>query len=130
MTQLPLPLPPFKRRYRPLKGPSCPACKQKLRSQKARLTVWQSFREWLQLNWDWVARQLVLHLAHRPEGLSLAEHPDLLLFLTYDAGAHGLEVNDRLAEIIDGYVQGEFDAIKRRGKKLVLSQTAESEDGE
>lgn len=120
MEQLTLELSPVRRNYQPLKDPSCPCCKQKVK-QPDYLTVWQNFREWLYLNWEWAARELVRNLAAHPQGLSLAAHPDLLWALQADAADHELELSDRLAEILDGFFQGEFDELKRRGKALRLS---------
>ena len=117
--QLELPLGNI-RQYRPLKDPACPCCRQPVQSGNARLAVWQSFRDWLVLNWDWAARELVRELAHDPHALTLAEHPDLLWALKADAGANELELSDRLAEILDGFFQGEFNEMKRRGRKLRL----------
>ena len=117
--QLQLPLPPH-RQYRPLKAPACPCCKQVLESPDASLVVWQSLRDWLVLNWDWSAREILRELIHHPGELSLAEHPDLLWGLKAEAGYRELELRDCLAEIVDGYLQGEFNTIKRRGRKLKL----------
>lgn len=117
MEQLPLPLPPFRQSYREIKGPKCPCCKQQLLELQQCLIVWQNLRAWLLLNWDWAARELIRYQAMHPEALSLREHPDLLWALQADAKAHELEVNDRLAEIIDSYFQGEFNDILRRGLK-------------
>ena len=117
MEQLALPLPPYRQSYRKIIGPKCPCCKQSLDLAAQRLAVWQNFRAWLLLNWDWAARELIRYQAAHPEGLSLREHPDLLWALQADARAHELELNDRLAEIIDSYFQGEFNDILRRGLK-------------
>lgn len=122
MEQLALPL-PLTRQYHPLKDPSCPCCKQKV-AQPDHLTVWQSFRDWLHLNWEWAARELLRNIITHPQSLSLAEHPDLLQALQAEAGARELELNDCLAEIIDSYFQGEFDIKLRRGKALRLSSVS------
>lgn len=129
LEQLALPLFPYRRQYRPLKDPACPCCKQPVTAENARLMVWQSFREWLYLNWNWAGLELLRLLAQPPEQggparLSLAEHPDLLWALMAEAGARELELSDCLAEILDGYFQGLFDAMKRRAKRLRLPDPA------
>lgn len=83
-----------------------------------RLTVWQNYRSWLLLNWDFVAKELVRRELEQANQISLTEHPELMLALEMDAGAHGQELADRLAEIVDSYYQGEFNDIQRRGLKL------------
>ena len=126
LEQLTLDLGVYRRHYKPVKGPACPCCKQNITTQEQILVSWKEFREWLYVNWDWAAKYMLTHLVHNPRQLSLAEHPDLLWALEAEAGDQELELNDCLAEILDGYFQGHTDALKRRGKKLVLKQNEQN----
>lgn len=114
------------RQYKPVTPPACPCCKQPVPGD-TRLLSWQSYRKWLVTNWEWAARELVRELAQLEQQtpLSLAEHPDLLWALKADAGEHQQELNDRLAEIVDGYFQGLTDDLKRRSLKLKLPPVLE-----
>lgn len=86
------------------------------------LISWQEFRNWLHKNWDQAAVQLMGHLAYSnpAEDLDLRENPDLLYALKTDAQWENLPPKKLLIQILDGYYDGEFDRLIRRGKKLVL----------
>jgi len=117
MGQLEFPGFRYRKKYKPLAAPKCPCCNQRVTKKALRLTVWQSFRAWLLFNWDWAAKELIRRQSQGDNVLSL-RHLDLLFALEMDAGANGQELEDRLAEIVDSYYQGEFKDIQRRGLKL------------
>jgi hypothetical protein len=117
MQQLPFDFFEYVRNYKPCKGPYCPCCKQKINTRIGLFTSWLNLREWLLANWNWAAKVLVLH-QKESDSLSLKEHPDLLWALEAEAAWNDLELDDLLAEIVDGYFQGKYNALKRRGKRL------------
>ncbi len=118
MDQLEFPGFRYRKKYKPLAQPKCPCCHQKITKKAVRLTVWQNFRTWLLLNWDFVAKELLRRQVHHTPQVDLTEHPELLFALELDAGANNLELSDRVAEILDSYLQGEFNDIQRRGLKI------------